>query len=82
MNLFLRILLVWLKSKLKPRRGPFDEVITRFPAEELLVAGAPFVTVGGQLPLVRETESAPNPEVREMVARAARAEAQAVGAKV
>ena len=26
------------------------EVITRFPAEELLVAGAPFVTVGGQLP--------------------------------
>ena len=23
------------------------EVITRFPAEELLVAGAPFVTVGG-----------------------------------
>ena len=57
------------------------EVITRFPAEELLVAGAPFVTVGGQLPLVRETESAPNQEVREMVARAARAEAQPVGAK-
>jgi hypothetical protein len=58
------------------------EVITRFPAEELLVAGAPFVTVGGQLPLVRETEATPNKEVREMVARAARAEAQTpVGAK-
>ena len=26
------------------------EVITRFPAEQLLVAGAPFVTVGGPLP--------------------------------
>jgi len=51
------------------------EVITRFPAEELLVAGAPFVTVGGQLPLVRETEAPPNPEVAKMVAAAAKAEA-------
>ena len=50
------------------------EVITRFPAEELLVAGAPFVTVGGQLPLVRETEAPPNPEVAKMVAAAAKAE--------
>ena len=56
---------------------------TRFPAEQLLVAGAPFVTVSGTLPLVRETEApAPNPEVKEMIARAARAEAQTpVGAK-
>ena len=50
------------------------EVITRFPAEELLVAGAPFVTVGGQLPPVRETEAPPNPEVAKMVAAAAKAE--------
>jgi hypothetical protein len=40
-------------------------VITRFPAEELLVAGAPFVTVGGQLPLVRETEAPPESGGRE-----------------
>jgi hypothetical protein len=53
------------------------EVITRFPAEELLVAGAPFVTVGGQLPIVRETEAPMNDEVKDMVARAARAEAGA-----
>ena len=51
------------------------EVITRFPAEELLVAGAPFVTVGGTLPDVRETETPPNPQVMEMIAAAARAEA-------
>jgi Xaa-Pro aminopeptidase len=51
------------------------EVITRFPAEQLLVAGAPFVTVGGTLPTVRETEAPPNPQVAEMIAAAARAEA-------
>jgi Xaa-Pro aminopeptidase len=57
------------------------EVITRFPAEELLVAGAPFVTVSGQLPIIRETEAPPNPPVVEMIAKAARAEADA-GEKV
>jgi Xaa-Pro aminopeptidase len=51
------------------------EVITRFPAEQLLVAGAPFVTVGGTLPIVRETEAPPNPQVVEMIAAAARTEA-------
>jgi Xaa-Pro aminopeptidase len=51
------------------------EVITRFPAEQLLVAGAPFVTVGGTLPIIRETEAPPNPQVVEMIAAAARAEA-------
>ena len=56
------------------------EVITRFPAEQLLVAGAPFVTVGGQLPLVRETEAPPNAEVANMVASAAKAEGEKVGA--
>ena len=44
------------------------EVITRFPAEELLVAGAPFVTVSGQLPTIRETEApTPNAQVVEMI---------------
>lgn len=33
------------------------EVITRFPAEDLLVAGKPLYTVGGTLPLERETTS-------------------------
>jgi hypothetical protein len=56
------------------------EVITRFPAEQLLVAGAPFVTVGGTLPTVRETEAPPNPEVVKMVAAAAKAEGEKVGA--
>ena len=54
------------------------EVITRFPAEQLLVAGAPFVTVGGTLPTIRETEAPPNQDVKKMIAAAARAE---VGAK-
>jgi Xaa-Pro aminopeptidase len=51
------------------------EVITRFPAEQLLVAGAPFVTVGGTLPTLRETEAPPNPQVVELIAAAARVEA-------
>jgi hypothetical protein len=33
------------------------EVITRYPAEELLVAGAPIYAVGGVLPTERETQS-------------------------
>jgi hypothetical protein len=34
------------------------EVITRFPAEELLVAGRQsFATAGGELPVIRETQS-------------------------
>jgi hypothetical protein len=33
------------------------EVITRFPAEDLLVAGKPIYTVGGPLPLEREVTS-------------------------
>jgi hypothetical protein len=53
------------------------EVITRFPAEQLLVAGAPFVTVDGTLPTLREVEAPrPNPQVVEMIAAAARAEAK------
>jgi Xaa-Pro aminopeptidase len=53
------------------------EVITRFPAEQLLVAGAPFVTVDGNLPTLREVEAPrPNPQVVEMIAAGARAEAR------
>jgi hypothetical protein len=33
------------------------EVITKFPAEELLVAGRRYYTVGGQLPTVRYPQS-------------------------
>ena len=33
------------------------EVITRFPAEDLVVAGRPYYTAGGSLPLERETQS-------------------------
>jgi hypothetical protein len=33
------------------------EVITRFPAEDLVVAGKPYYTAGGTLPLERETQS-------------------------
>jgi Xaa-Pro dipeptidase len=33
------------------------EVITKFPAEELLVAGRRYHTVGGELPAVRESQS-------------------------
>ena len=39
------------------------EVITRFPAEELLIAGKPYYTVGGTLPLERETQSNLNTEL-------------------
>ncbi len=33
------------------------EVITRFPAEDLVIAGKPYYTVGGSLPLEREVTS-------------------------
>jgi Xaa-Pro aminopeptidase len=33
------------------------EVITKFPAEELLVAGQRYFTVGGQLPTLRHAQS-------------------------
>jgi Xaa-Pro aminopeptidase len=43
------------------------EVVTKFPAEELLVAGQRYWTVGGPLPAVREAESHRN---RPVAARA------------
>jgi Xaa-Pro aminopeptidase len=45
------------------------EVITRFPAEELLVAGGGHYTVGGFLPGIRETQSNLNAEAAEPLAR-------------
>jgi Xaa-Pro aminopeptidase len=39
------------------------EVITRFPAEDLLIAGKPYYTVGGSLPLEREVTSDRNTEL-------------------
>jgi Xaa-Pro aminopeptidase len=50
------------------------EVITRFPAEELLVAGQRYYTVNGPLPTTRESETASNPNVRELVEAGARSE--------
>ena len=50
------------------------EVITRFPAEELLVAGRHYFTVDGPLPAIRETESKASPRVREMIEASARHE--------
>jgi len=50
------------------------EVITRFPAEKLLVAGAPYVTVDGPLETTREHEAAPSQRVVEMVEASAKAE--------
>ena len=49
------------------------EVITRFPAEDLVIAGRSYHTVGGALPLERETQSNLNteldPEAQEAVPR-------------
>ena len=41
---------------------------------ELMVAGAHYFTVEGPLPTTRETESAPSPHVREMIAESAQTE--------
>lgn len=50
------------------------EVITRFPAEQLLVAGAHYFTVGGPLPMTRETELPPNEDVIHLLAAGAKTE--------
>ncbi len=50
------------------------EVITRFPAEVLLVAGATYVTVDGPLPTTREREAAPNRRVIDMIEASAKGE--------
>src|SRR5437667_8078366 len=50
------------------------EVITRFPAEELMVAGAHYHTVNGPLSTTRENEQPPSRRVKEMVEASAKAE--------
>jgi Xaa-Pro aminopeptidase len=50
------------------------EVITRFPAEELLVAGAHYFTVNGQLSTTRENEAPTSRHVIEMIEASAKAE--------
>jgi hypothetical protein len=50
------------------------EVITRFPAEELLVAGAHYVTVNGPLPTTRESEAPPSARVLDMIEASAKTE--------
>src|ERR1700722_11746485 len=55
------------------------EVITRFPAEELLVAGRHYFTVDGPLPAIRETESKPSSRVREMIEASSKQERVGVG---
>jgi hypothetical protein len=50
------------------------EVITRFPADQLMVAGAHYHTVNGPLATTREHEAPPSRRVKEMVAASAKVE--------
>jgi Xaa-Pro aminopeptidase len=50
------------------------EVITRFPADQLLIAGTQYFTTGGPLPGVRETDPGPSQHVLEMIEASARTE--------
>ncbi|MFB3814180.1 MAG: M24 family metallopeptidase [Terriglobales bacterium] len=43
------------------------EIITRFPADQLLVAGAHYFTAHGSLPTTRENENAPTQKVVEKI---------------
>jgi Xaa-Pro aminopeptidase len=50
------------------------EVITRFPADKLMVSAAHYVTVEGPLPTTREHEMPPSADVRRLIEAGARAE--------
>jgi Xaa-Pro aminopeptidase len=50
------------------------DVITRFPAEKLMVAGAHYFTVDGPLQTTRESEATPSRSVRELIESSAHAE--------
>jgi Xaa-Pro aminopeptidase len=50
------------------------EVITRFPADQLLIAGTQYFTTGGTLPTVRETDPGPSEDVKKMIEASARME--------
>jgi Xaa-Pro aminopeptidase len=54
--------------------GDGAEIITRFPAEELLVAGKRYYTAGGSLPTTRETQSNLNSDGHTAVVRSAKRE--------
>jgi Xaa-Pro aminopeptidase len=58
------------------------EVITRFPAEDLLIAGKPYYTVGGTLPLERDRESNRNTRLDAETHTAAPANGQGNGRPV
>jgi Xaa-Pro aminopeptidase len=55
------------------------EVITRFPAEDLVIAGKPYYTVGGSLPLEREVTSERNTVLDHDALEAAPANGRPVG---
>jgi Xaa-Pro dipeptidase len=55
------------------------EVITRFPAEDLVIAGKPYYTVGGSLPLEREVTSERNTVLDHDGLQAAPANGRPVG---
>jgi Xaa-Pro aminopeptidase len=48
------------------------EVITRFPAEELLVVGKKYFTVHGPLSTIREDNPEPSPRIQQMIDEGAR----------
>jgi hypothetical protein len=50
------------------------EVITRFPAEKLLVAGTQYFTVTGPLPTTRDPDAPPSRRVVEMIEASAQTE--------
>ncbi|HYV63982.1 MAG TPA: M24 family metallopeptidase, partial [Bryobacteraceae bacterium] len=54
------------------------EVITRFPAEKLLVAGTRYISADGPLATTREHDPAPSQRVVDMVEASSHAEAGAV----
>ena len=43
------------------------EVITRFPAEELLVVGKKYFTVHGPLTTIREDNPEPSPRIQQLI---------------
>ena len=50
------------------------EVLTRFPAEKLMVAGTQYFTTGGPLPTTREHDPEPSRHIVEMIEASARLE--------
>ena len=55
------------------------EIITRFPADQLMVAGQHYHTVNGPLPAIREQDPPPNDHVLEMLEAGARKESLVAG---